>query len=219
MGILLIETSSKKIEFGYAIQDKVIFKEQLDSNQNADTLVYFIKKSFAKNKIDFSEVKYTCLSNGPGSFTGLRIGSAIAKGICFASGNKLIEVPTLDIIANKYKSDKKVISLVFSNTRTLEFYYCEYEFLSGRLKRIADYKIDLIENILQRSAKFVINENVRENITEKFIDKLISVSDDSSIYSMLELAKNYIDENKFSDYRVSEPYYMKEFILNSPKTI
>ncbi|MDQ3020678.1 MAG: tRNA (adenosine(37)-N6)-threonylcarbamoyltransferase complex dimerization subunit type 1 TsaB [Bacteroidota bacterium] len=212
MGILLIETSSKKIEFGYAIQDKVIFKEQVDSNHNADTLVYFIKKSFAKNKIDFSEIEFVSLSNGPGSFTGLRIGSAIAKGICFASGNKLIEIPTLDIIANKYKSDKRVISLIFSNTRALEFYYCEYEFDSGKLKRISDYKIDLIENIININAEFVINENIKENIPEQFMNKLIDVSADTYIYSMLELTKNYITESKFSDYKLSEPFYMKEFI-------
>ncbi len=217
MLILLIETSSKKIEFGCSDGNKILFKEELEHGNNADTLTYFIKKSFDRNKINFTEVKYVSLSNGPGSFTGLRIGSAIAKGICFSFEStdcKLIEIPTLDIAANKYKCVKKLVSLIYSNSRTSEFYYCVYKYKSGKLERISDYKIDLLENILKEDADFIINES-NENIPEDFRNKLIDVSSSSNIFSMIELTKNYIDENKFSDYKISEPFYMKEFILKN----
>lgn len=212
MGILLIDTSSRKIEFGYADSERIIFKEELSPDHNADTLIYFIKKSFEKNKINFKEIKIVSLSNGPGSFTGLRIGSAIAKGICFALDCKLIEIPSLDIIANKFKSDKKIISLVFSNTKTLEFYYCEYEFESGKLKRISDYKIDSIENILNEDADYIINESFKGNIDKKYTDKLTDVSGITNIDSQFELIISYLKEKKFSNYRTSEPFYMKEFV-------
>jgi tRNA threonylcarbamoyladenosine biosynthesis protein TsaB len=215
MGILLLESSSKKIEFGYADFEKIIFKEVLGSDYNADALTYFIKESFDENKIEFKEINYVSLSNGPGSFTGLRIGSAIAKGICFSFDSKdckLIELPTLDIIANKLKSNKKIIPLIFSNSRTLEFYYCEYKHLSGKLERISDYKIDLIENILKEDAEFIINESLNENIPDDFKNRISDISPASNIPSMLELTKDYIEDKKFGDYQISEPFYMKEFV-------
>jgi len=212
LGILLIESSTKKIEFGYAVDSEIILNEELNLNQNADTLTYFIKKSFGKNNIKFDDIEIVSLSNGPGSFTGLRIGSAIAKGICFAIGSKLIEVPTLDIIANKYKTEGKIISLVFSNQRTLEFYYCEYVFESGKLKRLSDYKIELLENILNSDSLYLINEGLNENFPLEFKHKLRDVSEFSNIPSQLELTKDMIIKNEFSNYKTSKPFYMKEFI-------
>lgn len=212
MGILLIESSSKKIEFGYADFEKIMFKEELASDNNADTLIYFIKKSFEENNINFKEIEVISLSNGPGSFTGLRIGSAIAKGICFALCCKLIEIPTLDIIANKFKSDKKIISLIFSNTKTLEFYYCEYEYKFGKLKKISDYKTDTINNIMKEDSDFIINEQTKEDIGIDYINKLKDVSGISNIESLFELTLCYIEEKKFSEYRTSEPFYMMEFV-------
>jgi len=212
LGILLIESSAKKIEFGYAVDSEILLNEELNLNQNADTLTYFIKKSFGKNNIKFDDIEIVSLSNGPGSFTGLRIGSAIAKGICFAIGSKLIEVSTLDIIANKNKTEGKIISLVFSNQRTLEFYFCEYVFESDKLKRLSDYKIDLLENILNSDFIYLINEGLNENFPQDFKNKMRVVSEYSSIPSQFELTRDMIMKNEFSNYKTSRPFYMKEFI-------
>ena len=216
MGILLIESSSKKIEFGYAINSKVILNEVLNENENADTLTFFIKEAFRKNDVKFNDIEFVSLSNGPGSFTGLRVGSAIAKGICFAIGSKLIEVSTLDIIANKLKSQRKTVSLIFSNPRAHEFYFCEYIFESGKLKRLSDYKIELLENILEnityRDSLFFMNESPDVIYSQEFKDKLVDVSEFSNILSQFELTKDMILSNEFKDYRISKPFYMKEFV-------
>jgi len=211
LGILLIESSSKKIEFGYAVDSEIVLNEELNINHNADALSYFIKKSFEKNDIRIKDVEIVSLSNGPGSFTGLRIGSAIAKGICFAIGSKLIEVSTLDIIANKFKSEGRIVSLVFSNQRTLEFFYCEYVFETGKLKKVSDYKIGLLENIISDKLTYLINENLKEDFPEQFRHTLKDASKYSNILSQFELTIDKIERNKFSDYKTSKPFYMKEF--------
>ena len=215
MGILLIDSSTKKIEFGYADENELIIKEVLDSDHNADTLTYFIKKAFEGKKIDFGKIEYVSLSNGPGSFTGLRISSAIAKGICFALESKLIEISSLDIIANKSASEfpgEKITSLIFANTKTIEFYYAVYESESGELKKISDYKVDSIDNILTEDIRFVINENLNESIKQKFLRAPADVSHLSNLESQYSIAKRYIHEKHFADYRTSQPFYMKEFI-------
>ncbi len=223
MGILLIDSSSKKIEFGYADNNAIVFRKELEPEFNADNLTYFIKDIFVKENIEFNEIEYVGLSNGPGSFTGLRIGSAIAKGICFSLGSKLIAVPTLDLIANKFKPESirsseftgsRITSLIFSNTKTCEFYFAEYRFESGKLKRISDYRIDIPVNFIKGECYFIINEKFDLSIVNDFLNKLIDVSDLSNLDSLFELASEQINKNIISEYRTSEPFYMKEFIPN-----
>lgn len=209
--ILLLNTSSKKIEFGFAKNGELIFSQRLDPEYNADTISYFIKKAFENYKINFDETGYVSLSNGPGSFTGLRIGSAIAKGICFALGIGLIELRTLDIIANKFKSDKPVTSLIFSNMKTSEFYHCTYSFGNNKIIRLTDYNTSSLEKILESDGVFVSDDNLTDAIPENYSKKIIDTSESSNIPSMLELSVDSITENKISDYKISEPFYMKDF--------
>lgn len=216
MGILLIDSSAKKIEFGFQKNNELILNKTLDSKDNADTLSFYIQKAFIETDISFDEIEVVSLSNGPGSFTGLRISSAIAKGICFAKGSKLVEISTLDIIANKFKNSGKVTSLIFSNSRTNEFYFCEYEIEPGSFKRISEYRIDFIENIFSESdTKYLINESLGENIPEKFREILTDVSEISGIKSLAELTEKAVSKGKFTDFKISQPFYMKEFIPNN----
>jgi tRNA threonylcarbamoyladenosine biosynthesis protein TsaB len=217
MKTLLIETSSKIIEFGYAEDNELIVDISLTEEENADTLVYFIKKEFDERKIDIKEINVVSLSNGPGSFTGLRIGSAIAKGICFVNSSKLIEVPTLDVIANKYRIinsiqnlENKITSLVFSNLRTREFYLADYEISDGKLTRTSEFLIQSVKEMNTENRIFVINDIISDDV--KFEFEIISLKDKSNIPSLFDLTKKMIQEEKFVDYLTSEPFYLKEFV-------
>jgi tRNA threonylcarbamoyl adenosine modification protein YeaZ len=223
MGILLIDSSSRKIEFGFADDKRIVYKEELESGKNADSIAYFIKKALDENEIKFKSIEYVSLSNGPGSFTGLRIGSAIAKGICFSLGGELVEIPTLDIIANKQAGSAehtespgfvngRIISVIFTNTKSGEFYYCEYEKEAGKLKRISDYKTDLIGNVLKANTRVFIDEDLRVDISHDSKDRFVNVSQISGIESQYELTLEYIRDKLFSDCRISEPFYMNEAI-------
>lgn len=222
MGILLLDTTSRKIEFGYAENNMLIMDEQLSEGNNADTLIYFLKQSFEKRGLNFENIETIGLSNGPGSFTGLRIGSAIAKGICFSVGCRLAEIPTLDVIANKSSRRNRVTSLIPSNMRTQEFYFSSYIFepahqnlnsLPDRMPvSVSGYKSDVLENILTADSEFVINETPVGYLHKDLSKKITDVSGASNIRSLYEITLNYISENKFSDYKVSEPFYIKDFI-------
>ncbi len=218
MGVLLIDCSSKKIEFGFIDKRSESFyiKRELEPDNNADTLTYFIKKSFDENKINLKEIEYVSLSNGPGSFTGLRIGSAIAKGICFALKCKLIEISSLDIIAVKYRlnisgaGEKEIVPLIFSNTKTREFYYSRYKAEHENLNRISGYETDVLENIMKGDFTFVVNE-WGPFFERGYIKKIKDVSGFSSLEAQNKITQDYIRKNIFSDYRNSEPFYMKDF--------
>jgi len=211
MNILLIESSSKKIEFGYGKDDEIVVLKELDSENNADSLIYMIKKIFDERRIDFKNIDVVSLSNGPGSFTGLRIGSAIAKGICFVLKCKLLEIPTLDIIANKYKSFKEsgiFTALIFSNSKNREFYSADYIYENKELKRVTEYSTGILDNFGNKH--FVINEVSDFEFPGGF--DVVNVSGFSNIRSQFELSLKYISQDRYSDYRLSEPFYMKTFV-------
>jgi tRNA threonylcarbamoyladenosine biosynthesis protein TsaB len=217
MKLLLIETSSKIIEFGYAEDNELILDIRLGEEENADTLVYFIKKEFDKRRIEINEINVVSLSNGPGSFTGLRIGSAIAKGICIVNHSKLIQVPTLDVIANKYRilnniknSEKKITSLVFSNMKTKEFYLSDYKISEGKITRTSDYQIKSLNDLDTENRIFIVDDNIPDDVKYQF--EILVLKDKSNIPSLFNLTNTMIEQERFSDYLTSEPFYLKEFI-------
>lgn len=213
MNILLIESSSKNIEFAFSKSGEITILKKLDSESNADSLIYLIKQEFESAELELSCLDAVSISNGPGSFTGLRISSAIAKGICFATGSKLIEIPTLDIIAGKYnggETEKILTALVFSNSRTNEFYAADYLFKNTEVNRISDYYIKKAEDFDAGNRVFLMNED--DEKLKQFNFEIINLSGKSNVYSQLVLTKKYISENKYSDYVTSEPFYMKNFV-------
>lgn len=213
MNILLLDTSSKNIEFAFSNSGKIVILKKLDSDYNADSLIYIIKQEFESAKIDFDCLDVVSISNGPGSFTGLRISSAVAKGICFGIGCKLVEIPTLDIIAGKYNGqqiDKIITALVFSNSKTNEFYAADYSFKNSNIIKISDYYIKKAEDFDAENRIFLINEEYNDLNLTGF--NVIKVSEESNIYSQLAISNKYISENRYSDFKTSEPFYMKNFV-------
>jgi tRNA threonylcarbamoyladenosine biosynthesis protein TsaB len=212
LNILLLDSSSKNIEFAFSKSGKIAILKKLDSDYNADSLIYIIKQEFESANLDLSCLDAVSISNGPGSFTGLRISSAVAKGICFGIGCKLIEIPTLDIIAGKYNgqpTDKIITALVFSNSKTNEFYAADYNFKNNNIIKISDYYIKKADDFDADNRIFLINDD--ENL-KSYNFEVIKLSVNSNIYSQLDLSCKYISENKYSDFKTSEPFYMKNFV-------
>ncbi len=221
MNILLIDTSSKKIEFAYNQNGDFTILETLGEDNNADLLVFNIRKKFIENNIDFKTVEYIGLSNGPGSFTGLRVGSAISKGICFTLGCKLVEIVTLDIIAEKYdyiNENRNIVPLIFSNSRTGDYYTARYKYEKGLIKRISDYYIASPEIELNKEINFKINAVFLVNEKTEFVfpDKIdiVDLSGRTNMTAMLKITKEKIAKGEISDFRTSEPFYMKDFVPN-----
>lgn len=213
MNILLIESSSKIIEFAYNKNGNFVILKKLSNDRNADDLVFEMKKAFDEQGFRFGEIQYVALSNGPGSFTGLRIGSAVAKGICFAVKSRLVELVTLDIIANKagvISDGKIIVPMIFSNSKSGEFYTCEYRYSDGKADRISEYCVRKIEELETENRIFVINEKTDFDFPVNV--NPLDLSETNSMESMCKLALHSIKNENFSDFYESEPFYMKKFL-------
>ena len=118
--ILNIETTSEVCSVGLALNGELIAsRETIDPNSHSRLLTVFIDEIFKEAGKTVSDIDAIAISKGPGSYTGLRIGTSVAKGLCYSLGKPLISVDTLQSIAYGilFKSGLK-------NDFELEFFIC-----------------------------------------------------------------------------------------------
>src|ERR1700761_6618817 len=98
--ILNIETSSTVCSVCLAKDGKeVAYHADRNANSHARVLTLFIEETIKSSHLTLQELDAIAVSAGPGSYTGLRIGVSVAKGLCYALNKPLIAVPTLLSIA------------------------------------------------------------------------------------------------------------------------
>ena len=122
--ILNIETSSKNCSVSISENGKIIgLKEQsYDEYSHSKFLHVFINEIFNQTKLSPKKLSAVAISEGPGSYTGLRIGVSAAKGICVALNIPLISIDTMLILARKIEcSEGYIISAM--DARRDEIYY------------------------------------------------------------------------------------------------
>ena len=97
--LLLIETSTALCSAALA-EDGVItaYRESSAPKAHASLTALFIQEMLAEKGLTIADCDAVCVSKGPGSYTGLRVGVSTAKGLCFGSGKPLIAIGTLDIL-------------------------------------------------------------------------------------------------------------------------
>ena len=97
--IILIETSTALCSVALA-QDGAItsYRESSAPKAHASLTAVFVQEVLQEQGLSLSDCDAVCVSMGPGSYTGLRVGVSTAKGLCFGSGKPLLAVGTLDTL-------------------------------------------------------------------------------------------------------------------------
>ncbi len=114
MTILAIDTASRSMGLALYQADRVLYESSWHSdNYHTVELAPAIKGAFAQAGISRKKISAIALAIGPGSYTGLRIGLALAKGMAFPLGIPIVPVPTLDILAAGHPvEDLPLIALI-----------------------------------------------------------------------------------------------------------
>ena len=101
--LLCIETTTTQCSVALCADGELstLVQSNHENYQHAQLLHTYIEKILSKHNLKPSDLAAIALSSGPGSYTGLRIGAAAAKGLCYANDIPLIAIPTLDIIARE----------------------------------------------------------------------------------------------------------------------
>jgi tRNA threonylcarbamoyladenosine biosynthesis protein TsaB len=104
--ILYLETSASICSVALAHEDRLLaLEESAAPNDHAASIIKHIDNCLAVAQISLDDLEAVAISQGPGSFTGLRVGVSAAKGICFALDLPLIAISTLASLANAVLSE------------------------------------------------------------------------------------------------------------------
>ena len=148
MKILALESSGLVASVAVVTEDKLIGEYTTNFKKtHSQTLLPMMDALLRMTGIDISEMDAIAVSGGPGSFTGLRIGSATAKGLGLALNKPIVSVPTVDAIAyNLYGTDALVCPLM--DARRNQTYTGLYTFEQDKMICLSGQKAVMIDEII-----------------------------------------------------------------------
>lgn len=197
----------------------VALRENADGKSHAKTLLPFIRDILSEQQIAPDALDAVSLSTGPGSYTGLRIGTSTAKGICYAMGIPLIGIPTLQLIAapfaERYDSLTNYVICPLLDARRMEVFTSVYTPDLQQVNPVSAVIVDenSFTEILSKKQVLFCGNGV-----EKCRD-LLKKSPHShfdttpiSAKNMAKIALKKFESKQFEDVAYFEPYYFKEYI-------
>jgi tRNA threonylcarbamoyladenosine biosynthesis protein TsaB len=214
--ILNIETATKNCSVALAKEGKIIAcKEIAEKNfSHAEKLHVFIEELLTENQLQFSDLSAIAVSQGPGSYTGLRIGVSSAKGFCYALNIPMIAIDTLQLIAKQIQIEDGII-IPMIDARRMEVFTAFYD---KNHQQIRNTQAEIIDETSYQEISETIHlvgdgtEKFKNTLTD---NKFIFHSDVvfPSAKQMTQLSFDKFIKNDFVDVAYFEPYYLKDFVL------
>ena len=215
--ILAIETSSKNCSVSLFKREKLLLtkEEASDKYSHNEKLTIFIKQLLSQLKIEIKQLDAVAIGKGPGSYTGLRIGTATAKGLCYSLNIPLISVCSLKAMAFSMSRESKYkIFCPMIDAKRMEVFSAIYDCNNVELREVkADivnektYKPFLSEKMLFFGDGAIKCKEVINNKNAQFLENIFPSSRDFGF-----LAHQKFINKEFEDIAYFEPFYLKDFI-------
>jgi tRNA threonylcarbamoyladenosine biosynthesis protein TsaB len=230
--ILNIETSTQICSVALAENDNIlVLKESSEDKSHAGNLAVFIEEIRNETKISMQELDAVAIGKGPGSYTGLRIGVATAKGLAYGANIPLIAVSTLETMAcfalQQMKTDKlqmhwdeKTILCPMIDARRMEVFMALFDSYGTRMEKDIAVVIrsDTLSSLPDSSSVIFFGSGAskcRNIITRKntyWIDGIYP-----SAVTMATKSFQLFQESQFEDIAYFEPHYLKDFIATKSR--
>lgn len=154
MKILAIDTSGQVASAALMEDEKLVAEYTIHYKMtHSQTIMPMISEMLELTEQTMDEIDYIACAAGPGSFTGLRIGAATAKGLAFARSIPIVSVPTLDALAYNVFDTKKIICPIM-DARRMQVYTAFYCWEKGVLSRLTDYMALPMEEVILRAKEY-----------------------------------------------------------------
>lgn len=225
--ILHIETSTQVCSVALSEDGQCIFlKTDFEGPSHAVTLGVYVDEalSFAdSHAIPLDAVAVSC---GPGSYTGLRIGVSMAKGICYGRNLPLIGIPTPEVMCVPLLLDEELpedaLLCPMIDARRMEVYAALYDRALHPVREIEAVIIDesSYEDYLNRGPVYFFG-NGAAKCKEKILHPNARFVEDIRPLAkwMFPLAEKAFARGDFKDVAYFEPFYLKEFVASKPKKL
>ncbi len=219
--ILHLETSTKNCSVALSENGELVdlLEEVSPQYSHAEKLHPFMQTLMERNRWNWRELSAVAVSEGPGSYTGLRIGVSAAKGLAYTLDIPLITVPTLEILARSVQTEKDLI-IPLLDARRMEVYTAVYDTKYNLVKPV--WAEILTENSFATFLKDnrVIFTGDAVEKTQQVIRHPHAVFTEKTYPSareMVESAHKKFMAGDFADTAYFEPFYLKDFIVKTKK--
>jgi tRNA threonylcarbamoyladenosine biosynthesis protein TsaB len=221
--VLSLETSTTVCSAALHDRGRLLAFAELHVPQSASSrLAVMIDQLFKLCEVRPSQVEAVAISAGPGSYTGLRIGVATAKGLCYGLNVPLLSVNTLELMAYQCVAlgDSDSLLCPMLDARRMEVYCLladrNLAIVEGTGARVID-EYSFMSWLDKRPISFFGNgsakcRDVIRHPNARFIDTIIPGAS-----SLGELAFRKFEQKQFEDLSAYEPFYLKDFVAKKPK--
>lgn len=213
MLILAIDTSTNIGSFSLFDSEKGVQGEiNINVKQNHSAIGMKILDNLLEiTGINKKEIDKIAVSIGPGSFTGIRIGVGIAKGLAYALKKPIAGVNELELLANNYFGEKEIVSIL--DARKERVFYGKFKKENNKIIQIDDYKACELDEILKDIHKETIfigdgAINYREKIEKSIGTLAIFLPKVLNIPRAAMIAELAVDKEE--DIFLIEPYYISK---------
>jgi tRNA threonylcarbamoyladenosine biosynthesis protein TsaB len=216
MKILHIETSSKNCSVAISDGEKLLClcEEVSENYKQSESLHTFVEWALEGAEISLKDIEAVSLGKGPGSYTGLRIGAASAKGFCYGLKVPLIAVNSLETMLEPFLGQNYDVIIPLIDARRMEVYCAVFDGNSGKMISETEAKILDEQSFKELEGKKILFVGDGAKKAEEILQ--ISGADfKADVYpSAKYLIKKSVEKfnrKDFEDVAYFEPFYLKDF--------
>lgn len=216
MKILYLETSSKNCSVAVSDNEKLlcVCEEVSENYKQSESLHTYVEWALEGAGIALKDIEAVSLGKGPGSYTGLRIGAASAKGFCYGLKVPLIAVNSLESMIEPFLSDNYDFIVPLIDARRMEVYTAVYDGSTG--KELSETEAKILDETSFKEFKdkkvLFVGDGAKKakeilNLPGAVFNETVYPSAKYLITRTLEKIEN----KEFEDMAYFEPFYLKDF--------
>lgn len=226
--LLHIETSTNVCSVALSEDGQVIFhQEDTEGKAHSEQCGVYAREALSFADSHAIPVDGVAVSEGPGSYTGLRIGVSLAKGLCYGRRLPLLAVPTLKLLCvplllrnDSIEDNAKLVPMV--DARRMEVYAAVYD---RGLKEYRAVQPDIVtedtyKELLDNGPVYFFGngaakcKQVINHPNARFVDDILPLAK-----YMMPLAEKAFAQKDFKDVAYFEPFYLKDFVAIKSKKL
>jgi len=218
--ILHLETATKVCSVALSQNGSLLALKELEEEgySHGENLTLFIEEVLKEAKLKIADLDAVSIASGPGSYTGLRIGAATAKGICYAKKIPLIAIDALTSLCEMAREKYSATNLcAMIDARRLEVFSMIQHSNGSILKEISADILD--ETSYAGFEPFVCFGDGAAKLNEIWAGRNIEIDSEvkSTAMGQIRLAHEKFLKEEFEDVAYWEPFYLKDFVVQTPK--
>lgn len=216
MKVLYLETSSKNCSVAISDNEKLLClcEEVSENYKQSESLHTFVEWALEGAGISMKDIQAVSLGKGPGSYTGLRIGAASAKGFCYGLKIPLIAINSLESMMEPFLGQNYDFIIPLVDARRMEVYTAIYDGNTGKEILSTEAKILDEKSFTEFADKKIlfVGDGAKK---AKDILELPNAEFNDSIYPsaqyLIKKTLGKIEKKDFEDIAYFEPFYLKDF--------